>query len=250
MIQVSFSGGRSSAMMAKIMIDNYPKDELIFTFANTGKEMPETLDFINDCDKAWNLNVVWIEFCPEQKYKVVNHETASRDGKPFEQLIDKRNYLPNRVTRFCTSDLKIKPMSLYLQSLGHKHWDAAIGIRRDEPNRYHKMKNKVKKDRWEYIFPLWDSYATKKSVAHFWKQQTFDLNIHSEHGNCDFCFLKGLKKKVAQAHLMPERLQWWIDMEAKIGSKFHSDFPMTTLKHLALNPQLFDEPNIDCFCGD
>jgi hypothetical protein len=25
---------------------------------------------------------------------------------------------------------------------------------------------------------------------------------------------------------------------------------MTTLKHLALNPQLFDEPNIDCFCGD
>ena len=57
------------------------------------------------------------------------------------------------------------------------------------------MKNKVKKDRWEYIFPLWDSYATKKSVAHFWQQQTFDLNIHSDHGNCDFCFLKGLKKK-------------------------------------------------------
>ena len=55
MIQVSFSGGRSSAMMAKIMIDNYPKDELIFTFANTGKEMPETLDFVDACDKAWNL---------------------------------------------------------------------------------------------------------------------------------------------------------------------------------------------------
>jgi 3'-phosphoadenosine 5'-phosphosulfate sulfotransferase (PAPS reductase)/FAD synthetase len=50
MIQVSFSGGRSSAMMAKIMIDNYPKDELIFTFANTGRELPETLDFVNECD--------------------------------------------------------------------------------------------------------------------------------------------------------------------------------------------------------
>jgi 3'-phosphoadenosine 5'-phosphosulfate sulfotransferase (PAPS reductase)/FAD synthetase len=144
MIQVSFSGGRSSAMMAKIMIDNYPKDELIFTFANTGKEMPETLDFVNACDKNWNLNVVWIEFCPEEKYMVVNYETASRDGKPFEQLIEKRNYLPNRVTRFCTSDLKIKPMSQYLQSLGFKEWDAAVGIRKDEPNRYHKMKNKVK----------------------------------------------------------------------------------------------------------
>ena len=141
-------------------------------------------------------------------------------------------------------------MSKYLQSLGFKEWDAAVGIRKDEPNRYYKMKNKIKKDRWEYLFPLWDFNITKQDVLNFWKQQTFDLNIHSEHGNCDFCFLKGLKKKVAQAHLMPERLQWWIDMEAKIGSKFHSDFPMTTLKHLALNPQLFDEPNIDCFCGD
>lgn len=250
MIQVSFSGGRSSAMMAKIMVDNYTKDELIFTFANTGKELPETLDFVNDCDKAWNLNVVWIEYCPINKFKVVDYESASRDGLPFEQVIDIKQYLPNRVTRFCTTELKIKPMSLYLQSLGHKHWDAAVGIRRDEPNRYHKMKNKVKKDRWDYIFPLWDSFATKKSVEHFWKHQSFDLKIHSEHSNCDFCFLKGTKKKVAQAHLMPERLQWWIDMETKIGKKFHSDFPMTTLKQLALNPQLFDEPNIDCFCGD
>jgi 3'-phosphoadenosine 5'-phosphosulfate sulfotransferase (PAPS reductase)/FAD synthetase len=250
MIQVSFSGGRSSAMMAKIMIDNYPKDELIFTFANTGKELPETLDFVNDCDKNWNLNVVWIEYCPINKFKVVDYESASSDGLPFEQVIDMKQYLPNRVTRFCTTELKIKPMSLYLQSLGYKHWDTAVGIRKDEPNRYHKMKNKVKKDRWDYIFPLWDFNATKESVVKFWSEQSFDLKIHSEHSNCDFCFLKGTKKKVAQAHLMPERLQWWIDMETKIGKRFHSDFPMTTLKQLALNPQLFDEPNIDCFCGD
>ena len=250
MIQVSFSGGRSSAMMAKIMVDNYTNDELIFTFANTGKELPETLDFVNDCDKAWNLNVVWIEYCPINKFKVVDYESASRDGIPFEQIIDMKQYLPNRVTRFCTTELKIKPMSLYLQSLGHKHWDAAVGIRRDEPNRYHKMKNKVKKDRWDYIFPLWDCHATKEIVTKFWSEQSFDLKIPSEHSNFDFCFLKGTKKKVAQAHLMPERLQWWIDMETKIGKRFHSDFPMTTLKQLALNPQLFDEPNIDCFCGD
>ena len=83
MIQVSFSGGRSSAMMAKIMVDNYTNDELIFTFANTGKELPETLDFVNDCDKAWNLNVVWIEYCPINKFKVVDYESASRDGLPF-----------------------------------------------------------------------------------------------------------------------------------------------------------------------
>jgi hypothetical protein len=57
MIQVSFSGGRSSAMMAKIMLDNYDRDELIFMFANTGKELPETLDFVNECDIRWAL--IW-----------------------------------------------------------------------------------------------------------------------------------------------------------------------------------------------
>ena len=253
MIQVSFSGGRSSAMMAKIMLENpdvFPREELLFTFANTGKEMPQTLDFVNECDKRWQLGMVWVEYCPVQKFKVVTYETASRNGEPFEALTEKRSYLPNRVTRFCSTELKVRPMAKYIRSLGIDYWDAAIGIRYDEPNRYHKMKNAKRKDRWEYIFPLWDFRITKKEVAAFWQNQGFDLMIPSEHGNCDFCFMKALRKKVAQARLMPERLQWWIDIEVKVGSKFHSDFSMITLKQLALNPQLFDEPNIDCFCGD
>jgi len=250
MIQVSFSGGRSSAMMAKIMIDNYPKDELIFTFANTGREMNETLDFVNECDVRWNLGVVWLEFCNENKYKIVNYELSSRNGEPFSNMIKERGYLPNRVKRFCTTELKILPMARYLKSLGHKHWDAAIGIRKDEPNRYHKMKNKVSKDRWDYIFPLWDFNITVNDVKTFWSNQGFDLKIHSTLSNCDFCFMKGTKKKVAQANLMPERLDWWIEEENKINARFHKDFKMETIKSLGLNKTLFDEPDISCFCGD
>ena len=256
MIQVSFSGGRSSAMMAKIMLENpdvFPREELLFTFANTGKEMPQTLDFVNECDKRWQLGMVWVEYCPIEKFKVVTYETASRNGEPFEVLIEKRNYLPNRVERFCTSDLKIKPMAKYIRSLGIDYWDAAIGIRHDEQNRYRKMKNTKKRDRWEYIFPLWDFRITKKEVAAFWQNQGFDLAIPSQYGNCDFCFMKGRNKKVAQARKMPERLQWWIDMEEKMSSRFHAEYKMSKILALSRNPQLFDgfdEPDISCFCGD
>jgi 3'-phosphoadenosine 5'-phosphosulfate sulfotransferase (PAPS reductase)/FAD synthetase len=258
MVQVSFSGGRSSAMMAKIMLENpdvFPREELLFTFANTGKEMPQTLDFVNECDKRWQLGMVWVEYCPVEKFRVVSYETASRNGEPFEAITERINnrYLPNRVQRFCTTDLKVKPMAKYIRSLGIDYWDAAIGIRYDEPNRYHKMKNAKRKDRWEYIFPLWDFRITKKEVAAFWQNQGFDLMIPSEHGNCDFCFMKGLRKKVAQARLIPERLQWWIDMEAKAGSRFHADYKMSDILSLSKNPQLFDnfdEPEISCFCGD
>jgi 3'-phosphoadenosine 5'-phosphosulfate sulfotransferase (PAPS reductase)/FAD synthetase len=252
MIQVSFSGGRSSAMMAKIMLDNYDKDDLLFTFANTGKEVEETLTFVNECDKRWDLNMVWIEYCIINRFKVVNFKTASRNGEPFEALIGKRKYLPNRVTRFCTTELKIKPMAKYIRSLGVDYWDAAIGIRKDEPNRYFKMKQSKKKDRWDYIFPLWDFRITEKDVFEFWKKQGFDLAINSILGNCDFCFMKGLGKKVAQARLMPEKLEWWIEMEKKTGNRFTNDYTILDLQKLATQPTLFDtnEPNVSCFCGD
>lgn len=249
MIQVSFSGGRSSAMMAKIMAENQAKDDMIFMFANTGKEMPETLDFVHECDQRWELGVVWIEYCPINKYKVVTYETASRNGEPFEALIQKKGFVPNRVARYCTADLKIRAMKAYLISIGYNHWDAALGIRYDEPKRYHKLRAADGKDRWDYTFPLWDFKITKADVMRFWSQQGFDLRIHSNLGNCDFCFLKGRNKKISQANLMPERLQWWIDMEAKYASRFCNDYSMEQLKTQALQPSLFDD-TIDCFCGD
>ena len=57
---INFSGGRSSAYMTKRLIDEKGANNFIITFQNTGKEMPETLDFINECDKKWNLKIVII----------------------------------------------------------------------------------------------------------------------------------------------------------------------------------------------
>lgn len=249
-IQVSFSGGRSSALMAKIMIENYDRDSMVFTFANTGKEMDETLDFVHECDQRWSLGIVWIEYDPESKFRVVSYETASRNGEPFAALIEKKSYPPNRVARMCTADLKVRPMKAYLMSLGFEYWETAIGIRKDEPRRYHKLKAAQGKDRWDYIFPLWDFNITNQQVQEFWANNNFDLKIPSQYGNCDFCFLKGMGKKVRQAHEMPERLDWWIEQEEKTGATFHKDFSYKTLKGMALNPTLFDEPEIGCFCGD
>ncbi|GFZ63690.1 hypothetical protein PSE10B_02120 [Pseudomonas amygdali pv. eriobotryae] len=47
---VSFSGGRTSAYMLRQVLDaDDDLDDLIVTFANTGKEHPATLDFVNEC---------------------------------------------------------------------------------------------------------------------------------------------------------------------------------------------------------
>ena len=107
---VSFSGGRTSAyMLWRVLQSNGGlPPEAIVCFANTGKEEEATLRFVRDCGANWNVPITWVEYRAEAPgYAVVDFETASRNGEPFEAIIRKRNYLPNPVTRFCTVELKI-----------------------------------------------------------------------------------------------------------------------------------------------
>jgi 3'-phosphoadenosine 5'-phosphosulfate sulfotransferase (PAPS reductase)/FAD synthetase len=117
---VSFSGGRTSAYMLRQVLDNNADlGDLILTFANTGKEHPATLDFVQECSVRWGVPIVWREFRDDERgFAIVDYETASRNGEPFEALIRKRNYLPNPVIRFCTIDLKIRVIHKYLRMVG------------------------------------------------------------------------------------------------------------------------------------
>ncbi len=118
---VSFSGGRTSAYMLRQVLDaNDDLDDLIVTFASTGKEHPVTHDFVNECSLRWQVPIIWQEYRDDDRgFTIVTYETASRDGEPFAALVRKRSYLPNPVTRFCTIDLKIRVIHKYQGSL---HW--------------------------------------------------------------------------------------------------------------------------------
>ena len=140
---ISFSGGRTSAYMLYRVLEAHdmslPEDAVV-CFANTGKEDEATLQFVKDCQDKWGVPITWLEYQIEDPgYKVVTFETASRNGEPFEGLIKKKNYLPNPVTRFCTIEMKIRPMGKYLVDIGMAETKSEgenmsmIGIRADEP---------------------------------------------------------------------------------------------------------------------
>ena len=91
----TFSGGRTSAFMSQYIVnsskyDNYDK---LFIFANTGKERQETLDFIDECDTQWNLNIIWLEAKIDEtkgvgtSYNIVDYKTADRTGVVFETML-------------------------------------------------------------------------------------------------------------------------------------------------------------------
>ena len=243
---INFSGGRTSAYMAKRLIDE--GGEYLVSFQNTGKEMPQTLDFINECDKRWNLNIVWLEYRFGNHFEVVNYETASRDGRPFDEAIaHKKQFLPNQRLRYCTTFLKIDTLRRYLKSIGVTDYTSFNGIRYDEPRRW----NKIKDSKFDVELPLVQWKTTKADVLNWWKEQQFDLMVNEPYGNCDGCFLKGKGKLAIIAKEKPELFDWWIKHEEKSNGTFKKEISYQQLKDKSIAQQgMFDgDPSFECFCN-
>ena len=243
---INFSGGRTSAYMAKKLIEG--GGEYLVTFQNTGKEMPQTLDFINECDKRWGLNIVWLEFRFGNGWEVVTYKTASRDGRPFTEAIEhKKQFLPNQMIRYCTQLMKIETLKRYLKSIGITDYTSFNGIRYDEPRRW----NKIKNSDLDIELPLVKWKTTKKDVLDWWKLQEFDLMVNEPYGNCDCCFLKGKGKLSIIAKEKPELFQWWIDAENKAEATFKKETTYTNILNKSQNQiGLWDnDPSFECFCN-
>ena len=143
---ISFSGGRSSGYMLRQILDAHggtlPEDVEVL-FANTGKEMPETLDFVRDCSIRWGVRIRWLEYTNGRKWRQVDYATASRDSEPFTLAIEERSFLPNVAMRFCTESLKMAPIAGYMKARGFEQWTHVAGLRADEPRRLAKMRAKA-----------------------------------------------------------------------------------------------------------
>lgn len=269
---ISFSGGRTSGyMLWRVLQANGGKlpEEAIVCFANTGKEDEATLRFVQACSERWGVPITWLEYQQaEPRFNVVTFETANRDGRPFEQIIEQRGgVLPNRVARFCSSELKTRTMHRYLKSQGWTEWDTFVGIRADEPRRVAKFRANPKPEgkHEEVWLPLAAAGVSAQSVGEFWRSQPFDLDLpnmngKTMHGNCDLCYLKPASQVLSLITEKPQRATWWAAQEAKAeqvaasASRFRDDRPSYAemLRFSQEQLDMFDknEEAIACFCGD
>lgn len=268
---ISFSGGRTSAyMLWRVLQSNggLPEDARV-VFCNTGKEDEATLRFVRDCETNWGIPIVWLEYqSSEPGWSVVDFDSASRKGEPFEALIRKRNFLPNPVARFCTVELKILTAERYLRSVGWSEWDNMVGIRADEQRRVSKMRADPSGGRKgvSRLIPLADAHVSVQDVLRFWELSPFNLDLQTANGqtpegNCDLCFLKPAHRVFSLVAMKPERAIWWAAQEGSIsnpsiknGGLFRSDRPSYAqmAKYASEQLDMFspDEEGIECFCGD
>lgn len=218
---VSFSGGRTSAYMANWIRHNlsHKYDEVLYIFANTGQEREETLTFVDQCDSFFGLNLVWVEALVHQGerkgtgHTVVTHATADRSGRVFEDHIIKYG-IPNKAFPHCTRELKLRPITSYVRSIGWKAgtYDTALGIRVDEIDR---MSDTAKEKR--LIYPLVNLEMTKQDVIRWWREMPFDLELKEHQGNCAWCWKKSDRKLCTLIKESPEIFDFPRRMEEKYG---------------------------------
>jgi len=244
-------------------------DDCVVMFANTGKEDEATLRFVRQCGERWGVPITWVEYRNDERgYAIVDFNSASRHGEPFEAIIRKRQYLPNPVTRFCTTELKIRVMHKYLRTFGWREWEQLLGIRADEQRRVAKVRARPSPEVVAETMrvPLADAGVTIHDVDAFWSQQPFKLELPTYNGrtlagNCDLCFLKGAGQIQSLIVERPARAIWWRDMEALAlalasrpdGAVFRKDRPSyAAMMRFAERQDDWvghDEP-ISCYCGE
>lgn len=274
---ISFSGGRSSAyMLYKILVAHggVLPDYVKVVFANTGKEMPQSLDFVKACSDRWGVDIAWVELSGAERieedgkrvvlkkdFKIVGYETASRKGGPFDIFLNASKSIPNAASRSCTGALKLRAIAWYIETvcgIERPHLQL-IGIRGDEQRRAKKIHGTYE-DGQDRFCPLWLDGVTAREVGDFWRGQEFDLMLPNNNGvtdwgNCDLCFLKGKSKRASIIREHPSLANWWIDVEDIMEQQFRPDEPSySQMKQIALDQfNIFngiDDDSISCFCGD
>ena len=209
---VSVSGGETSWYMAQLIKNEFAdKYNLVFGFANTGKERQETIDFNLKCSEYFDIKLHWVEAVVhhnEKKactHKLVDLASYSKNGEPFTEVIKKYG-IPNVAFPHCTRELKSKPLRSFAKEyFNGEPFKIAIGIRADEIDRLSTTSN--------YVYPLVNRNVVKADINRFWADLHFRLELKSYEGNCDLCFKKSLRKLLTIIAENKPAVKWWKETE-------------------------------------
>jgi len=115
---LGISGGKDSTALAIYMRNNYPELDIEYYFCDTGKELDETYNLINE-----------LEIFLGKKIKILRAADKSNE-EPFDHFLKVYGgYLPSSQARWCTKKLKLEPFEKYI---GNDLVISYVAIRGDE----------------------------------------------------------------------------------------------------------------------
>ena len=157
---LGLSGGKDSAALAMYMRDNYPELDIQYYFTDTGKELPEVIDFVNRLEGYLGKTII-------DPYDEVF--SSNRTKKDFDYHLEKhQNYLPSPQARWCTIQMKLVPFEMWINKKmmdeGYDMVISYVGIRADEPARTGFLTNSNNEAYLKIEMPFREDGLNKKDI--------------------------------------------------------------------------------------
>lgn len=199
---LGISGGKDSAALAIYMRDRVPDMEYFFT--DTGAELPEVYTFLDRLEGYLN--------------KPIARLNAER---PFEHILEFQynGFLPSANTRWCTTEMKIKPFEKWV---GDDETVSYIAIRADEDRGgYRPTKKNITPK-----FPFKDDGLVRSDIDRLLKQSGVGWPEYYEwrsRSGCYFCFFQRKAEWVSLSERHPdlfERAKQFEKEDSGSGNRF------------------------------
>ena len=273
----SISGGKTSSYIAK----HFPADINIFSLVR-----------IEDMDNLWmkgkdektrqlisdRLGVEFIGTAEMDEIiytildleQFIGSEIVWVTGKTFEEIIKEHNgFLPNKMVRYCTVEMKLKPIFEYLYKNTELPVEMRIGFRTNEINRAERVLSRADENgiehfetiigrrktqnKWGKIpyrkvtFPLIENNVSKDTIYNYWEDKPIRFAYRN---NCVGCVNRQPLMISHMASKDIDKVRWFEKQEIKTGNKFMSDISFSQILKFGIQNTFFDNDFNECDSGD
>lgn len=150
---LGISGGKDSAALAIYMRQKYPSIDMQYYFCDTGKELDETYQLIENLKTFLGKDIIKLE----------SQEAKDSGEDPFDFYYKAyRGYLPSSVARWCTKKMKLEPFERFV---GDSSVVSYVGIRGDEDREGYISRKKNIQSIFPFRRNIWSEDIIKLALA-------------------------------------------------------------------------------------
>lgn len=269
----SLSGGKTSSYLAV----HYPADYEIFALVcvddhSCGSKDAKLMQYAND--KLANYTSTFGEFVGTAENPIIlktmmqleqklGKEIIWVRGVSFDKLIKEKKYLPNQQTRFCTSEMKMKPIFNWCYTHTELPVIMRVGFRMDEQERIKRfttlfktslIANKGKRWRHKHTILEWrEGDFCLKNTSHqriqeYWLQEN-DIEFQPD-SNCQMCFWKDAQQILRNSINCPNQIGWANKIEQKTKQRFRFDNSIEQILKMPMQLDFFETDGASCQAGE
>lgn len=268
----SLSGGKTSSYLAV----HFPADYEIFSLVcvddpKCGHWDKKIMQLVND--KLSNYHSTFGEFVGTAENPIILKTVLDLEqklgkeiiwvrGESFDKVIKKKKAIPNQQNRFCTTEMKMKP--IFEWCFMHLDFPVSmrVGFRMDERERMERFttsfktslqanKGKVWRHKWQNIewrkgdFVLQNT--SHERIQKYWQDSEI---IFPKDSNCQNCFWKNEQQILRNSITCNAQINWANNIEKEMKRRFRFNLSIDQILKMPMQLDFFETDGAGCSSGE